>query len=494
MASWKPPPGPMRAPQATRLSIPDFDDGDDEADFTQPWDVGTGEELSPIDALLEATTTFRPGSLESQYAGLFFEALSEGEIGEEERERLDLAASALGLSEERRAALEEGWRSAYQGGAVLGAPDLPIIVDDHPETETSSLPRTFLARPTPAPPSASRRPTPYVMSPGVDADPDVPDLVMMLEQAMQRDDVDACYRIASVLCRRKGAPAVAIKTVESLRPATVPAPLRSASEETWLSVTEGNESFLLTSSIFREIAGAALLARASAFRLDGRRIDTSAEHLGETRVTAVRAFAWCAAHLGVPCPSIHVAPQQAKGIDFVPTLPPSIVLGRPVLEAEPFEVAFECARHLVLHRPEHFITMLVPDVAALEDVFHAALLLVVTDLPIERDLIARALLNRDALRPAVDHDGLERLRHLVRTQLLLGLPDLNDWVDVVERTADRVGLLLSGDLRAAARVLSREPNGQERLRRLESFWIGRLAGSLRAELGLALAPHVPAVT
>lgn len=484
MADWKPPPGPMRAPQATRLSIPDFDDDDE--DLTQPWDVGTGEELSPLDALLEATTTFRPGSLESQYASVFAEALSEGEIGDEERERLNLAAAALGLSEDRRTALEEGWRTAYQGGAVLGAPDMPLIIDDNPETETSSLPRTFLhARPTPAPPSASRLPTPYLASPSVDADPDVPDLVMMLEQAKQRDDLDGCYRVASVLCRRRGAPAVAVKTVEALRPATVPSPLRSPSEETWLSITEGNESFLLTSSIFREIAGAALLARASAFRLDGRRIETAAENLGQTRATAVRAFAWCAAHLGVPCPAIHVAPQQTKGIDFLPTLPPSVLLGKPLLEAEPFEVAFECARHLVLHRPEHFITMLVPDVASLEDVFHAALLLVVSDLPIERDLLARAMLNRDALRPAVDRDGLERMRHLVRTQLLLGLPDLNDWVDVVERTADRVGLLLSGDLRAAARVLSREPNGQERLRRLESFWIGRLAGTLRAELGLA---------
>src|SRR4029078_5285023 len=121
--------------------------------------------------------------------------------------------------------------------------------------------------------------------------------------------------------------------------------------------------------------------------------------------------AWCAAHLGIPCPSIHVIPDLPKAIEFVPTLPAAVRLVKPLLGAEPFEVAFECARHLSLHRPEHYITLLVPDVISLEDVFHAALLLIVSDLPIEASAFARACLNRDALKPALDVEAIERLRH-----------------------------------------------------------------------------------
>jgi hypothetical protein len=474
-----------RAPQPTRLSIPDFEAEDE---YTQPWDLRITEDIGPLFALLEATGTFRPGSLESQYAGLFFEALGEGAIGDEERERLNLAAATLGLSEERRAALEAGWRKAYQGGAALGQPELPIVIDDDPNVETSSLPLSLLRARAPlqAPPSSSAAPTPAIAPALAHADPDVADLTLLFDQATQRGDKDARYRIASVLARRRGAPGAALRALDELRPTLVPKPLRSVSDETWLAITEPTESFLLASSIFREVAGPALLARASAYRFDGRRLEGAAENLSSTKTTAVRAFAWCAAHLGVPCPSLHVSARQTKGIDFVPTLPPTVVLGRPLLEAEPFEVAFECARHLALHRPEHFVTLLVPDVDSLDDVFHAALLLVVSDLPLDPDAVARAALNRDALRPALDAESTERLRHLVRTQMLVGMPDLDAWVDVVERTADRIGLLLAGDLAAAARVLSREPAGQARLESLEAFWISRLAGLLRRDIGVEL--------
>lgn len=459
---------PMRERQATRLSVPDFEEEDL---FTQPWDFRSSDDIGPLFAALEATGTFKPGSLESQYASLFFDALADGPIGEEDRERLNLAASALGLDDERRSALERGWQRVYQSGAVLGRPDLGF---DDDEIETS-LPVAILR---------GRAPTPAIV-PRSDVDADVDDLTHMLEQAKQRGDYDAQYRIASVLVRRKGAPALARATLDELGQPMVSQPLRSVAEDTWTALVEPNESFLLVSSIFREIAGAALLARASAFRLDGRRAPGVSENLATTKVSAVRAFAWCAAHLGVPCPSLQIYPELPKTLDFVPTLPPTVLIGKPLLEAEPFEVAFECARHLSLHRSEHFVALLVPDVPSLEDVFHAALLLVVSDLPLEPDAMARAQLNRDALKPAIDPEALERLRHLVRTQVLLGMPNLDAWVDIVERTADRIGLLLSGDLGAAARVMLRE-GGAARLANLETFWVSRAAGALRRELGVNL--------
>jgi hypothetical protein len=465
----------MRERQHTRLSVPDFSEEDL---FTQPWDFKNNEGIEPLFALLEATGTFRPGSLESQYAGVFFDALAEGSISDEDRERLNLAAAALGLTDERRSALEDGWRRAYQGGAALGRAE-DVIVDDDPDVETSSLPLAIIR---------GRAATPAIhFNPSTKADPDVPDLTRLLEQATQRGDHDARMRIASILVRRHGAPPEAQETVDELMTAQVSQPLHSLGEDAWTALVDPSEQFLLASSIFREVAAPALLARASAFRLDGRKVPGAPENLATTKVSAVRAFAWCAAHLGIPCPSIHVIPDLPKAIEFVPTLPATVLLGKPLLDAEPFEVAFECARHLSLHRPEHYITLLVPDVISLEDVFHAALLLIVSDLPIEASAFARACLNRDALKPALDVEAIERLRHLVRTQVLIGLPDLDEWVDTVERTTDRVGLLLAGDFGAAARILQREPGGPQRLANLETFWMSRGAGALRHELGVSLS-------
>lgn len=479
MKSSKPPAAPPGAPrerQATRLSLPDFEPEDV---FTQPWDVSAFEDIGPLFALLEATGTFRPGGLESQYATLFFEALGEGEIGDLERERLNLAADALGIEVERRALLEEGWRRAYQGGVF--SPKSPLIEDDNAVVETSSLPLSrLLARaPTPAP---APRPLDSV-------DPRVHDLSMLFDQAAQRGDTDAQVRISSVLATKRGARSVPgfDDATDARRRQQVGKPLRSLGEDTWAALSDPSEVFLLASSIFREVATPGLLARASAFRLDGKRAVGAAENLATTKLAPVRAFAWCAAHLGLPCPTIHVDRGAVKGLEFVPTLPPTVVIGAPLLEADPFEVAFECARHLSLHRPEHFVTLLVPDVTSLEDLFHAALLLIVSDLPIERDAMPRALLNRDAIRHAVDAEAMERLRHLVRTQLLLGLPRLGEWLEVVERTADRVGLLLAGSFETALTVLEREGASLERVTHLENFWVSRLAGSIRRELGTAVA-------
>ncbi len=52
------------------------------------------------------TGSFLPGDFEKQYEELFAEALEEGEISPEERQRLNLAAAALGLDGERARRLE----------------------------------------------------------------------------------------------------------------------------------------------------------------------------------------------------------------------------------------------------------------------------------------------------------------------------------------------------------------------------------------------------
>ncbi|MEO7110828.1 MAG: hypothetical protein ABI183_10350, partial [Polyangiaceae bacterium] len=106
------------------------------------------------------TGTFHPGDFEAEYESLYAEALSEGDISEQERARLDLAASALGLPPERLARLEKALRRAYDKHASItltdedeSAPDPGTLADRAPP----SLPPGGIAalRSIPPPPDSA---------------------------------------------------------------------------------------------------------------------------------------------------------------------------------------------------------------------------------------------------------------------------------------------------------------------------------------------------
>jgi hypothetical protein len=248
-----------------------------------------------------------------------------------------------------------------------------------------------------------------------------------------------------------------------------------------------------TGEIFGVIASAALIGRVSALRRDGAlpRLDPDTyQNPGTTTVAAVRALAWAAATMGLRAPPTYVDPDLDAAFEIVTIVPPSTRVGARVLSGlTSAELAFACGRHLAWYREEHFVCTLVPNVAYLETIFYAALLLGAPTLALADDVRERARVFSQAIVPCLEPAQIEKLRRLVaRFMARGGRTNLRRWARAVEWTACRAGLLLCGELGVACDVVAKEPGGEARVAQLEAFWAGEEARELRQRMGVALRP------
>jgi hypothetical protein len=453
-------------------------------------------EIAPALAAGDDTGSVRVGPFERLYESLFTEALASGEISSAERERLDLAAAALGLDPARVARLEaallETWES--QAAETLIDPRSPVHTEPDVSGEgprpAAGAPRTpgdDDDAPTISRPSRntrrSERPAPVDLSFG--------ELHARYETAARNAAVDDALRIAEVLVLR-GAATKDQRAfwTERRQPGPV-RPVRSLTAAAWTSHLLHPDEDRTTSEVFGVIASASLLGRVSAMRRDGTlpKLDRDAyQNPLTSSVSAVRALAWAAATLGIRAPPMYVAPELDAGFEIVTVVPPSTRIGARALTGyDPAQLAFACGRHLAWFREEHFICTLVPSVAYLETIFYAALLLGAPGLSLPEDVRERARAFAEAIVPCLEPSQMERLRRLVARFLARGgRTNLKRWARAAEWTACRTGLLLCGELQTAVNALSNEPGGEARIAQLEMFWASGDAGELRAQLGVAV--------
>ncbi len=520
-------------------------------------------QFSPSFAAIEDTGSFQPGDFEAEYTRLFAKALDEG-MSAEDRERLDFAAEALGLSADKISRLEQTLRSAYEAKASItiseiGSPwlsDPGTLADRAPPSLAPPAPPTNPYAPSSGEiddedtgPVTARTPSLHEISDAeLEEAPDTPRDVAADVQAMRNtpaygeeyDDegaepssvqelednhptppsflastapaelteedalherflhlgaqglVDAQLCTASVLVRRKQATPIESELYRAYQNNQLQRPERPLTTAAWSSFLFHPHQDRTIGEIFSVIASAALFARVSAMRIDGTlvRLDPKTKQDPATStVSVVRAIEWSAATLGLMAPPVYLAPELDNGLEIIPSIPPATRVGRQMLSGRSaLELAFQCARHITWFREEYFICTLVPAVQHLEDIFVAALLIGVPDLPLEDDAHERARLNRDAILPVLRSEDIQALRHLAHQFLERGMRlSLRRWAQAAEFTACRAGLLVSGDLATAADVLLREPNGAERLAEVESFWASDAAAELRRDLGVAVS-------
>jgi hypothetical protein len=426
------------------------------------------------------TGSFLPGDFEAQYEQLFAEALEEGEITPEERQRLNLAASALGLDASRVMRLESALLAAYEGHAAItlvGAADPSVLADRAPLTKEPES-QEFDNRPTPV---ASPLTLP------VDSDDLLHERFLVCGRT---GDVDAQWCTAAVLVHRNVATRDERNLYEAHRTQAPPRPTRALTSEAWSRLFHPDED-RVTGEIFAVIASAALLGRVSAMRRD-----RSPSHLDPDKrqdpmastVSAVRAVAWAAATLGMRVPPVYIAPEATAGLAIVTAVPPALRIGPTMLSGQSaIQLAFHCARHLTWFREEHFVCTLVPSIIYLEDLFLAALSIGAPQVELLPEVRARVALTAEAIIPVLDPPRMRRLEVQVTRFLAQGgRTSLRRWAQAAEWTALRAGLLLCGDLATASDVVRHEPNGMERVRELERFWASDDAAWLRTQLGIAI--------
>ncbi|MGH7328470.1 MAG: hypothetical protein ACREJX_08980, partial [Polyangiaceae bacterium] len=502
---------------------------------------------------------FRPGDFEKEYETLYAEALSEGEISAEERERLDLAASALGLPAERLRKLEKALRKAYDRRASItltddeevtphpgtladrappslppgGIPGLrtlppppdsaltiPPAADSRPDAERSSRsgalpPPSHPPRRDSYPTGAMRAPMPALLPeedssptrPNVFPPPELPtdkaidrylraprteadDLHDRFLEMGHRHAIDEQLCVAQVLARRGAATTSEREVAQTHKISALQRPGQPLTADAWKLLYHPDQD-RTTGEIFSVVASAVLFARVNAMRKQKilPKLDPSKKQDPMTStVSAVRALGWSAAALGMTVPPIYVAPESKGGLEIIPGVPPAIRVGGAILSgSSALELAFHCARHLAWFREEYFICSLVPAVAQLEDIFLAALLIGAPEIPLRPEVKARVALNRDAMLPVLDAKQVDKLEGLVAQFISRGgRTSLRRWAQSAEFTACRAGMLLCGDLEVAAKILSKEPNGEQRIADVEKFWASDAASELRRALGVAV--------
>jgi hypothetical protein len=203
----------------------------------------------------------------------------------------------------------------------------------------------------------------------------------------------------------------------------------------------------------------------------------------------VRCFAWGASILAMTAPPLYADPTYEGLVEVVPGLPPSTRLGQKALSGRsPAELAFVAGRHLAWYRVERFVRLLVPQIADLEDMFLAALLIGSPGIPLRADTKRRVSALAGAIEPLLEPAQVDALRAaFLRFVEEGGRTNLQRWAAAADRTAARAGLLLCNDLRAAAAMLDAEDAGaaQERVDDLLVFVTSDRYAQLRKQIGIA---------
>lgn len=201
--------------------------------------------------------------------------------------------------------------------------------------------------------------------------------------------------------------------------------------------------------------------------------------------------------LNAPLPHVYVQPERSGRLLVANcvedgALAPAVIVGRDLMTGyRDTEIAFCVASTLALLRPAWYLRLALPAVAELEAALAAAV-----------RLVGGPVAARAELAPLVDAFAAEMRKRLTpeSAALLQGLvgrlgerPSLGRWRDAVDAAARRAGLLVCGELEAAARMVSTEPvlpdgpRAKDKVRDLVVFSVSPGYFAARRRLGVTVA-------
>lgn len=465
------------------------------------------------------------GPYAAHYQELFADALEDGVITADERERLDKAADNLGMDRLKLGQLEQAMIRAYE------AHNRVKVVERWEEAPVSLQPidvgssgdegsRMLLAQIERLQAriveleeelrEARSHVNVEVDLSGLEDVSTVDEPIERLQARIRRDptnprlfqslfvacghagNLDGQYRVAQALCVLGAADDNQRRLVAQHEPEALLTPQRSLTQDSWHHDLHHPELEVVTSNILSLVTPAALVGRAASLRREKKLPQLAAEKRQEpngSTIAAVRALGWSASVLGMPAPVIYADAGRDVAYAHVPAMPPWSLLGKGVLSGrKPKEQAFMAGRHMSYYRAELFAKVLFPAVPELEDLFLAALLLGSPSLPIAAHLRTRVQPLSDSLAPLLDTQQLDALRQQFKTFVSDGgRTNLLRWSESADKTAARAGLLICGDLRVAATLLQAEEGERgPLLADLLAFSASTRYENLRKQLGVAL--------
>ncbi len=282
---------------------------------------------------------------------------------------------------------------------------------------------------------------------------------------------------------------------EAHRPAGALSISGRVDNEQWIKKLFHKDESIFVGKIFEMITPAATAAKLAQLRAAKQLPVLEARHredVATSRSAASRTFGWAAHILGVSNPELYAREDLPYGFIAVPSSPAASIAGRAVLVgASAQELAFAAGKHLSGYRGEHYIRNLFPTLGELKVLFYAAI--AISDPAFETPGEVGPAVKATAGELTKYLQPLQRdsLRLVVQKFLADGArADLRRWMQATELTACRAGLLLSGDLAAAKRIVSSEPaspgdlSPQDKMSELVAFSVSEPYFELRASLGI----------
>jgi hypothetical protein len=193
-------------------------------------------------------------------------------------------------------------------------------------------------------------------------------------------------------------------------------------------------------------------------------------------------------------PPIYHCPSDPGGLSFLFSAPPAVGIGEGAKAGGPQQaLAFVAARHLSYFRQGHFMRQLVPTGTGLRAWLIGAIRGVAPRFPAPANMETQVKECTDAIGRQLVGPQRDALRSMTQ-KLLDAAPelDMKAWMTGMDLTADRVGFVLSNDLKIANAVIEASPEDaasvgrKDRLRELLAYSISEEYLELRKRTGIAL--------
>ncbi len=267
--------------------------------------------------------------------------------------------------------------------------------------------------------------------------------------------------------------------------------------EQWVKNLFHKDENIYIGKIFEMITPAAIISKTNQLR-QARQLPVLDKRFKQdpatSTVTFAKTFGWAAQVLSVQAPELYIRNDIAGALAAVAAVPPASVAGQSVLTGfSPQELTFIVSKHLSTYRGEHYIRSLFPTMNELKVLLFAAIKLIVSDFAVPADMEQAVNLTAVELVKHMQPIARDSLRLVVQKFMEDGArADLKRWMQTVEITGARAGLLLCADLEIARKIIGAEPqlpgdlSSAEKMKELLVFSVSEQYFALRTALGIAV--------
>jgi tetratricopeptide (TPR) repeat protein len=320
-----------------------------------------------------------------------------------------------------------------------------------------------------------------------------------LHQRAQRPDR---AWLAATCLEELGASDVAQELViEQFRPEGPIRPMTGVNAKWWQELISADGADVLVDEIMATIGEPAIALRIEELEAAKKlpALDPAKKLEKGSTASVVRTFVWAARALGISLPDLYMLSDVPSGVAAIPhatratALGPSVTSGRNVQA-----LAFLAGRHLTYYRPEHYPLIFFPTLSEVSSLVLNALRLVIPGISVPPPNDGGSKVNAE-LGAKLSADQKKRLSEVVtRLDARGGKLDLFAWIRSVELTAQRAGLLLSGDLRVAMRLVKEETRTiaeltpDDKRADLLAYCASDRYAQLRERMGVAIQPAAKA--